>query len=408
MATQQVKSIFIINAVLANTGDAALMQALVALLEARYPGAKVYIATHHHKEMAKLYPKLILLPNFEHAIFSFQSTMVQKFFNQVVKVLHWTQLFPWILTNAPCISAAGRQYLHTIRSADLVISSPGGYLHDHYGIDERLAVFRRILSMNKRIYLIGQSFGPFWKTESFRAVRSLFPRLDIYAARESYSARHLLDLLGRAFPYFPDLAWTLAPQQLPASAQKENTLVINVRPWDQDDAEIRQKFKALCIYLLENTGFELVFLSTVQGLPFYRSDVDFFKAVLEELPYQNRIRILDEHHSPGAYMQQVFSAHAYIGMRLHGAILSMLGGVPAFHISYEDKGLGTYEMLDFQTYCISYTESGDHWISAVEQFLADVPMIKDMLPQKCKTMAEAAKKHLEGLPIPPITKIGDQ
>ena len=399
MGTRQVTSILIINAVLANTGDAALVQALVTLLGDKYPGAKVYIATHHHRELADLYPQWSLLPNFENAMFSFPNLLVQKLVNQLVKVLRWSNLFPWVLTHVPCISPSAREYLHIVRKVDIIISSPGGYLHDHYGISERLAVFKRIIHQNKSIYLIGQSIGPFWKKESIQAVQSIFPALQLYATRESYSVGHLLDILGREVSYFPDLAWTLPPPKSQIDTLAPKTIVVNVRPWGHDDVEIAQKFRSLCIYLLEKTDFDLLFLSTVQGFSFYRSDIDFFKGFFNQLPYQNRLRILDRHHCPNEYMVLVSSAHAYIGMRLHGAILSMISGVPAFHISYEDKGIGTYELLDFGNYCIPYSETENRWILAVDQFITDISSIKKMLPEKCRAMAIAAKKHLDPLPI---------
>jgi polysaccharide pyruvyl transferase WcaK-like protein len=37
---------------------------------------------------------------------------------------------------------------------------------------------------------------------------------------------------------------------------------------------------------------------------------------------------------------------AEIGMRLHGALLSMLGGTPAMAIAYEEKTPGIFASLD--------------------------------------------------------------
>lgn len=54
----------------------------------------------------------------------------------------------------------------------------------------------------------------------------------------------------------------------------------------------------------------------------------------------------------------------YIGMRLHGAILSMIGGTVAVNIGYEDKTPGIYQSMDNHAY-IDFEAPITMWINKV-------------------------------------------
>ena len=49
-------------------------------------------------------------------------------------------------------------------------------------------------------------------------------------------------------------------------------------------------------------------------------------------------------------------------MRLHGAILSMLGGTPAFNLGYEEKTEGIYSAIGLDSFQVNFNQDFDQVI----------------------------------------------
>jgi len=61
-----------------------------------------------------------------------------------------------------------------------------------------------------------------------------------------------------------------------------------------------------------------------------------------------------------------------LSVRLHGALESILNGVPAVHLSYERKGFGAYADLGIPDYCHnSYSFDADTVVEQVKSLRAD-------------------------------------
>ena len=73
-------------------------------------------------------------------------------------------------------------------------------------------------------------------------------------------------------------------------------------------------------------------------------------------------------------------------MRLHGSILSMLGGTPAFNIGYENKSEGIYHNLGLGEYQIHYSISVDLILKQIDHFILNTNNIssnlKDLLTEQ--------------------------
>ena len=102
----------------------------------------------------------------------------------------------------------------------------------------------------------------------------------------------------------------------------------------------------------------------------------------------------NKRYKPIELISKYHEFDAYIGMRLHGAILSMLGGTPAFNIGYEDKTKGIYEFLELSDYNIDYTAPIDNWIEKISDFLKNLKDIELSLEEKQKERVKLLKKTL--------------
>ena len=68
-------------------------------------------------------------------------------------------------------------------------------------------------------------------------------------------------------------------------------------------------------------------------------------------PLSNRRRAA---YAPERLIQLYGQMDAYIGMRLHGAILAMLGGTPAMAIAYEEKTPGIFASLGLEAFQVDH------------------------------------------------------
>src|SRR6266513_4239785 len=129
----------ITNSVPLNGGDEALIRALTGALLRRWPSSDVTVLCNDLDLCRKQLPDLHLASDLE-----FAKTEESR-----------------------------RRTLACYRAADVVLSAPGGFLHDHYYIEERLRGFEAALRLSKPLILLGQSIGPFWKSKSIKHVREV-------------------------------------------------------------------------------------------------------------------------------------------------------------------------------------------------------------------------------------------
>src|SRR5207244_2284969 len=140
-------------------------------------------------------------------------------------------------------------------------------------------------------------------------------------------------------------------------------IALSFRRWPLEaspETGILPKAIELCRYLLHsNPDVQLLFLSTCQGIPEYVDDSAIARTIVAALPESLRVRCSIDHrrYRPAELIRAYSEADAYIGMRLHGAILAMLGGTPAMAVAYEEKTAGIFAALDLAPFQIDYRES---------------------------------------------------
>ena len=128
--------ILITNSVPLNGGDEALLRALLITLAKRWPDAEIVVLCHDVNRCREYIPGVRFGSDLEFA----------------------------------ATRASRRETIEYYRTADLVISAPGGFLHDFYPLENRLQGFELALNLSKPVVLLGQSIGPFFKPESVTRV----------------------------------------------------------------------------------------------------------------------------------------------------------------------------------------------------------------------------------------------
>jgi colanic acid/amylovoran biosynthesis protein len=295
-----------------------------------------------------------------------------------------------------------RRIIGHYKSADLVVSSAGGFLHDFYGIEHRLFGFEMAMALGRPVVILGQSVGPFWKPRSKERARAVLSRLDAVLLREERSLRHLQDcgVDTSRVVVAADIAFywrRMAPHLFVAKKAPVRKIAMSFRHWSHDGVstdEIVRKAGELCRHLLHTSpDVELVFLSTCQGVPEYVDDSIVARAVMDRLPewFQARCGIDEQRYAPERLIQLYAQVDAYIGMRLHGAILAMLGGTPAMAIAYEEKTPGIFASLGLDAFQVDYRDNERQWIACADGFIRRIDEIHGKLP----VVLDAAAEQLE-------------
>jgi colanic acid/amylovoran biosynthesis protein len=373
----------ITNSVPLNGGDEALLRALSTALTNRWPDSEVTVLCKDEELCRKQLSDLHLASDLE-----FANT-----------------------------GESRRRTLACYRAADVVLSAPGGFLHDHYSIEERLQGFELALRLSKPLILIGQSIGPFWKPKSLKRVRQVLNRASRICVRDEISSRHLaqcgVDPAKIRITADAAFLWhRIAPEMFKPKGESNARLIgLSFRVWPLGDQRMLQqtiaKAEQLCRHLLCNSDRKILFLSTCQGIPGYVDDSQIAVEIRSRLPndMQARCDIDRLRYRPLELMRALGQCDAFIGMRLHACILAMLAGVPAMGLGYEDKTQEIFRQMGLESYQLPFTSDAASWIGKAQYFLDHVSDITEQLAKALDERCIAAQENMTAIEeqLPKVT-----
>ena len=373
--------IVIINAVPINGGDEALLEATLLGLKKQFNNPSILVLCNNPKLYKKYFPNLELdwdweytylkNPKAKNNLFFKSKRIIRKVLKKAFNISYYSSFSRFFA------SKSERRVYEKLTKVDKVVVSAGGYIHDFYGYKKRVETLNFIHNqLKKPYYIFAQSVGPFWEKRNFPMLQRAFNNADQVILRESYSLDHLKSIgyHCKNVTVTNDIAFYLREDYAKKVdvIKKLKKIAVNFRVWKYEDNSKNNLKKAsqLCKKLI-NEGYQLTFISTCQGVEGYVDDSEFAKKVVDLLPseMQGNCVILKEKFSLKDLILTLSQQDAYIGMRLHGAILSLLAGIPALNIAYEDKTLGVFKSLGIEDYCFSYKEEFIIWNTKVDYFI---------------------------------------
>ena len=391
--------VLLTNSVPLNGGDEALLRATLAVLRDEFPECSIKVLCKDVGICRRYHADLDLDSDLEYV----RHPPGSRWGVFRARTIDALSRRPWAARLSRALANNDeRRIIDCYKSADLVVSSAGGFLHDFYRIEPRLRGFEMALELGRPVVVLGQSVGPFWKRQSKQRAREVLSRLNAIVLREERSLDHLRDcgvdmskvLVATDIAFY----WRrMAPHLFAAKTGPVRKIALSFRSWSHDGVSteaIVTKAAALSRHLLNTSAeVELVFLSTCQGIPEYLDDSIVATAVVNALPegMRDRCRIDARRYAPERLIQLYGQMDAYIGMRLHGAILAMLGGTPAMAIAYEDKTPGIYASLGLEPFQVDYRDSEGPWVACAENFIRRIDEIHRKLP----VVLDAAADKLE-------------
>jgi polysaccharide pyruvyl transferase WcaK-like protein len=355
------QKIIINNVVPLNNGDVALFLSLYRILLKN--GYAVKIAAYNYDTVVKEYPDMPFIPE-----------LAQGF---LFRKLPW--LKPFLL---PFLFLLSRDY----RKADVIIGAPGGYVNSYYSIKSSLSIFKVAKRFGKKTAIYAQSVGPLNAKDSLFFKKLMAKSIDYVLIRDAFSNEVMesLQIPTNKYLQTKDAAFLLGYQPTEKTVSKK--IAISVRKWEDDNRSVDafKKMIAAMTGLAIDQGYEVDFLSTCQGLSFYKNDAVVaaeIKAELEEV-YQAKVNVLADYYNFHQFYDLLGNYELVIGTRLHMCITALTRGIPALNISYEVKGKECYNYLDLAEYSIDYNEPIENAISAFQAFLSNQEKIREHLKSK--------------------------
>lgn len=393
----------ITNTVLSNTGDAAIALSIMDQLRSENPQADfefvVFDSAAAHT--SKLYPELeivqllSLLPPFRpgkvwRRVNGVRVAIVRGLASQSAVRRAVSRL------SSALFGGAFRRAIRALESVDLVISSGGTYLVDHYNFSARVAELKLAKSLGKPVVLWTQSLGPFDDARARRNATQIAEMADAVYFRDERSQRSWESL---GVPAGTQERVVAADSVFGIDTGRERNVddqsaLISVRKWKTTIAGVPSDLKnyrasvVAASRALEERGLPVRALSTCQGVPSYGQDDslvarDFFSG-------SPGVRVDGDFHDPYELLDELAGAKIVIATRMHFAILALISRVPVVAIAYEFKTIELFKSLGLGDYCIEIENVTPEWITERVNRLLDAsaePQLAASLLQETKLSA---------------------
>jgi colanic acid/amylovoran biosynthesis protein len=255
----------------------------------------------------------------------------------------------------------------------------------------RTAQYRAALLLGKPLVFYSQSFGPFAPDDDLPGLlRPVMEKANAILCRDSESVRVVREVIGVSSDNVHetiDEALTIEPRpptREPAPPRKLPVRIgVCVHQWNwlgQADPqrcqrEFESRIAAVCEQLMDDASVELVLLTTHQtGSDDVHSDLDVSVRVVSMIPerLQPRVQVVSSFVHPCEFAHFMGQCDVVLSSRLHGAVLSLVGGAPAIALEYEPKTRGLMRRLGLEDWVLSMADSTSADITcAIRKILDD-------------------------------------
>ncbi len=397
--------IVVTNAVLSNTGDAAIYESIAATLLETHPDVSIAVFDSDAKATRKLYPAWEI---FQQASVSPPRrsgrlrNLLQRVRDIVLSaVLRRRALLSRLLALPLLRQSNFSRSLRALQEADVVISSGGTYLVDHYNFSARVREAELVRLFDKPLVLWTQSMGPFESERSQRqinAIGAIAHAVSFRDARSEAAWRARVHSEART-RIAPDSVFALRGRTRTAAAKPSRAL-ISVREWNRgvasaalDRAPYEQAMQVAAEMLVAR-GWNVEALSTCQGVSRYRyDDSEVARVIFSGLD----VRINREFHTPSELLEELNSAGLVVTTRMHLAILSMLARVPVIAIAYEFKTIELFRALGFGDLVVSIEDISPEWLTARIETVMATPDRATLTEEKLSVLRAAAMAPADDL-----------
>jgi colanic acid/amylovoran biosynthesis protein len=394
--------VVVTNAVTLNSGDAAILLGLRATLRKAFGAIDLTVLDSHASVAAQLYPDL----RFEQLAMRGKRSLARRIKDRLVAA------WPRFLLSFPRYSRNAKRYAE----ADLIVSTGGTMLVEHYDLRDRFYQLEIASSMRTPLVLYTQSLGPFAKPLNVTWLRRLLPRCDLVLLRDGRSAAHLREIEAhpKSAAIVADAAFALADPETLARAREravpeQPKVAISVRRWKhyrsgaaaEKSDSYRQAIAALVTLLVLDRGAEVTFVSTCQGVPEYGyDDSEAAQEIVALLAtdVRTRVTIDSRFRRPETLLEDLANFDLVVSTRMHMAILALCAGTPVFPIAYEFKTAEVFANLGLRDRVVDIENVRPQTLPhQVTSFIDDLPSLRPALVDAVIAQHESALSAVERL-----------
>ena len=252
-----------------------------------------------------------------------------------------------------------REFADSIRDADIVLSVGGGYLRGRGRLELIKATLSHVVQMQlvsrlgRPWIVLPQSIGPF-PSPAWLLIRRMLGHASVVYVRDDAS--------------FVDL------QQLPTLRRVPDCAILAMSTNGVDPRRPSGRSVGLVVRALREPRSyvreigNLVEASRFEWIPALQSECggnDDTQFTLQVTGSQSPLVGLD-------YAVENGAVDAVVSVRLHGALMSLMAGVPAVHLGYERKSMAAYADLGLHEFVVDARSFGaDEVAKLVDRVLAD-------------------------------------
>lgn len=334
------KKILIDNCVPLNNGDAALIMGLFKQLAKK--NYDIGFSCLDQARVKQVYPS-----------FTWYKSHINTLF---YKLCFKNNLFVWFWKIVMFVRLIW--FDNEYKRANIIISAPGGYIHSYYGIEARMYILYLCkMHLHKKVGIYSQSIGNLTPHDQ-KVFKKYGQYLDFIFARDEVSYNRAKEYgLTNNLTLTKDAAFLLKTDQKNLENNSKK-IAISLRNWTKENRSMNSYFSQIneaVSYLLDN-NYDITFLSTCQGIENYVDDSEVAKAFVKHFNYENNqnIHVNDSYHTLNDLQALIRQYDFIIGTRLHMCLLAWINNVPAFNISYEEKGRESYRYLGLDAYTIDF------------------------------------------------------
>lgn len=305
-----------------------------------------------------------------------------------------------------------KKSIRLYEECDACFVKGGGFLHDYsggivglYTMYYQIYHIKLALAMNKKVYIMPNSYGPFKSKKAKRMLNKILDKCTIVTARESISASGKNNGLDREIELFPDLAFYLSKNQKRWEelkrqfqlSEEEKYVAITVRPYrfyqynnpKEKYEEYKRTFVKFIDYLNKKGYIPLLVVHT-RAINDHENDELCIKEITELIKEENSYKIIKEDSLDCYDLKEIYGKCQYIvGTRFHSVIFSVEQDIPAIAITYGgNKGNGIMKDMNLSEYAIKIGELSYEILT--EKF-EKIEMEKDKVIEKI----ENYKKHAD-------------
>jgi len=334
-------------------------------------------------------------------------------------LLHYIRALLYSATNLmkidlePVLSDAMRPIIDAYRSADLVVSAPGGpYFGDIY-IDHEIVHWWYVWlasRFDKPLFLYAPSAGPFESRLMNPIRRWLYRKFDVLVTREEISQKCLQGLLGEKTKVHVTADSAIQQSFEPlerrsyfrgdrAALAEKFLIAVSLNnykyPGAPNPVQLREEYNRSMLGLIEHLAHrkDCHFLLVPQLYGDAHGDAPYLHEIGAKLPPDVSYEVVAPGSDSDTQRRLFAMADLHVASRYHPAIFGHTGYTPGICIYYEHKALGFMTQLGLERFAFDIREPRlDRLCQAADELLGQRQQIIAHLEQRVPELQKRARR----------------